>query len=102
MIYRPPKKVAPERDGTGARRTSRRIVARSLSVAYRDLQIIAADRRESAVLRALAQVATVPIHRILLIISTDTDRDVDAGYLDAALDVAATTSRALLDQEATR
>ena len=43
MIW-PRKKVAPELEGAGTRSSTGVIVRRSLSVAYRNLQAIVADR----------------------------------------------------------
>ena len=103
MIYRPPEESAPELGGRGTGRRTDFIVRRSLRAAYRDLQAIAQDRHEPVVLRALARLAAIPIHRILLLIATGTASKVEAaGYLDNTIDVAAGTARAINEPGATR
>ena len=99
MISRPPprRKTGPAISAARAR-SSHRIVPRSLQAAYLELEALARDRRAPVVLRGLSRVAAVAIHRILLIHSTGTDRQIDAdGYLAATLDTARTTSHALLE-----
>ena len=79
------------------------MVRRSLSIAYRDLDTLACDRRVPPVIRGLARMASVPIHRILLLIATGTASKVEAaGYLDNTIDVAAGTARAINEPGATR
>jgi len=69
-----------------------------LRVAYRDLQDIARDPREPAVRRSQARAAGVLVHRLILLITTGADTEVEAElYLGDTLDTAARTSRALLD-----
>ena len=70
-----------------------------IRLAYEDLRLLARDHRRPRILRALAVAACVLLHRVLLLLETGADREVDAaGYLRNAIDTATRTSRALLDE----
>ena len=100
MIRRapPPKKRAREFSASGAQRSRQRIIPRSLQAAYLELEALAGDHCAPVVLRGLSRVAVVAIHRILLIVLTGTDREVDAGgYLSDTIDTASRTSISLIE-----
>ncbi len=100
MIRRgPPRDKGPrELPHAGDRPPNNGIVSRTAASAYRILNDHAGDPDASLLERSLARAAAVLLHRLMLVIATGADRDVDAAvYLRNTPDTATRTTGALLE-----